>query len=336
MSLEATGNNPYLDTVSRIGMISYKNHVEMDRTSFTVSGMEGTNTGQGSYSLSEACDSIVNKATGTILVVYGQTLFLQTMLHACRKEAKLDIVDCEDSLYRTVPALRGYARGRLEELFRIHVAGDDAVLKDCVIVQKLFRLCQMFSKGKQIDVFVPDVERYFSGYWEKRIVIDPYAKLAEFDKKEIVIAGEFKAMSRDDISGVVLNSCGKIVSYPDKTTEVAIVGNTEFPAPFQTRALHEALLRIRQNQDIRIISELELLSLLYGQYAWKKEINPYYLPVAGKMMVFPVQLVFSGETAKHVPIGFPFGKKKDSDNSRGLSKKSKITDKLIDAIKSSL
>lgn len=337
LALKTTGDNPYFDTVCGAGMVRYKDHAEVSRSFFNVreNDINPVKNEEKTYSLAEARDAIVNFVKDKKVLLYGQAAFLQAMFYNCPQEYNINVIDCENYLFQTVPALKGYARGRLEELFHINEP-KEGIYRDCSVIQKLFRLALLFSKGKSLHDFVYDVERYFSGYWEKKAVIDRYAKLAIFCRKKVVLAGEFRALPRDSICKVVEASRGTVSAYPDEATEVAVVGNTEFPAPFQTKALHETLIRVRQNQSVRIISELELLSLLHGQYVWDKRVNPYYLPVSGKPMVFPVKLGNLGSFIKNGTAGFPAGQKKDAANSRGMSKKAASSDKLIDAIKSAL
>ena len=75
-----------------------------------------------------------------------------------------------------------------------------------------------------------------------------------------MIAGEFKMLERGPIENMVEDSGGVPQGYPDDNTSLVIAGNMEFAAEYQTRPVHEALIRIRQSQLIRFISELELLS----------------------------------------------------------------------------
>ena len=340
ITIKTTGDNPYLDTVSRVGLIRYKDHIELTRSAYYVKkeayGFDKTLKGvnpENILPLDQVREAVANIINGKLVIGFGQPYFLQKMLEDCYKEVHFSYLDCKEYIGKVVPPLAGYSFERLIDFFMLFEK-DESPCTECSYIHRMYMAVLRLSRGRFMHELSPNAERYLSGYWVKKAEPDRYAKLAMFDKKNVLVTGRFKTMSRETICGIISTSGGIVQEYPDKNTNVVIAGNSEFPAVYQTHSFHEALSRIKYNQEIRIISELEMLALLYGQINWNKEVNSSYVPVTVEPefleFSFVPKMIKEGFTRKvHVTVQ----KKADSWNNRGNRK---ITaKKILDVIRGS-
>lgn len=315
------GNNPTIE----VGLVRYRNNAETTRSFFCVSAKEETKP------LAEL-DMLANLLNNMQVISFGSPVLLQQLFIGYSKKIQIEYVDCKELLNKTLPFTAKYSLERLGDLFRVPEFGQQRDFMDCFIIYTLYRAAMSFSYGKLLHEVLPVVGHLLPGYWAKRVVLDKHARLSLFSKKNILVAGEFKSLRHSEIEKIINSSNGKLQTYPDEKTEIVIAGNTEFPAQYQTHSVHVALLRIRENQSIRLISELELLALLYGQMTCEKVVQEYYRTIPVKEIGVPMTLGKGKDVDPWKGLSFPVTNA-DSQRSTKLTKKAKTGNKLVDAIR---
>ena len=270
-----------------IQLIRYKRHLEISRHSFCVFNKEVED------SKPVQLDEFANLIRDMTVISFGQLSLLQNLFIGYTKELSINHIDCCELLGNVLPFVKGYKPERILELFRLSEIIPDGEYKDCLCIQQLFVASVAFSRGKFLHEVFPASIYFLSGYWQKKAAPDYAIKSSLFFGKKTVIAGEFKMLERGTIENMVEDSGGVPQGYPDDNTSLVIAGNMEFAAEYQTRPVHEALIRIRQSQLIRFISELELLSLLYNQITWVKEVAAWYRTVSFRPVPAKVMLAVS-------------------------------------------
>ena len=308
-----------------VGLVRYRNDTETTRSFFCVS------TKEKEKPLSEL-DMLANILNGMRVISFGSYVPLQQLFIGYPKKIQIEYVDCKELLNKTLPFTAKYSLEKLGDLFRVSEFGQQRDFTDCFIIHTLYMAGLLFSRGKSLHEVLPVAGHLLPGYWVKRAVLDKHARLSLFSGKKILVAGEFKALRYGEIEEVISSSNGKMQTYPNDKTEIVVVGNTEFPAQYQTYSVHAALLRIRENQSIRLISELELLALLHGQMTYEKVVQEYYKTIPVADVGEPIVLGKGKEIDPWKGLSFPVTSA-DSQRSTKLTKKAKTGNKLVDAIR---
>ena len=324
LDIKATGDNPYLDEIFRVAIVFYHDHIEVSRRvisflpekekSLKKLSEMGIDT-EGFMPKAEGIDALANLLKGKNVILYKTFPFLEVLFRNYSLPGNFNYFDCFRFFTEVCPYLSGYNYERFQELLNI-TKQDDSPYSGCICLQRMFVSFLRMARGRRLDEVTFLADRFISGYWENKAVPDNYAKLPEFNRNEVVVTGQFVSLTRDAIIRIIGDSGGSVRDFPSEKTRIVIAGNTEFPASYQTRAFHEALKKIRENYHIRVISELELLSLLHGQILWEKKVNPYYLPKKKRVVFAPYvfgppepPVVNSPKTARRPMI--------DSQNNRG-------------------
>jgi len=333
LSVKATGDNPFLDEVYQAGVIRYdKYHAEISRSLFSISVSKEAEYRLGKQQREEikknnvlpvekACDAIANLINGKIVVMWGQLPYFDTMFRRYPYDVEFDVLDCSEYFPRVCPFFKNKTREKIVEFFRMDEVFLEDEYKGCLEIRYALEIFSKFSNGQSIHKLFPHADRFLSGYWDERVKISPFAKLFFLKNKHVLITGKFNSLSAEAVEKVVVDSDGINQKIPGKDTDIAIIGNVEFPAAYQTRAVTEVMKRIRQNQAIRIISELEFLSLLYGQTSQVKSVNRMYYPVAAKPELITVLVGNHNSKVRGGGVHVADKGKKDSSNGRSFSKK---------------
>lgn len=324
---KTTGDNPYLDKIYQIGLVRYKGHIELTRSLFYIKDIRNKYflpqetldfIADNGLPREEVCKAVSNLLSHNFVVGKGNALFLTSFLQESDIPVAFSYLDCMEYVKQVAPFLKFYNFDKLIELFGFNAFSYENPYTECEKVQRLFLATFRLSRGRMLHDLAETPERYLSGYWEKKVKLETDANLSLFKDRYVVSSGTFNSFSTELIEQLIVQSGGFTQMYPNERTSIAIVGNTEFPATFQTRAFHDSLVRIRQNQDIRIISELELLYLLHGQFTWQRNVNSLYCPKPVEYNFMPVFIGGSHDVPEHQFLHFIPKEYKDTMNSRSF------------------
>ena len=332
---KTTGDNPYIDKIYQIGLIRYKGHVELNRSLFYIKDIQNKYflpketlelLAEKGLSRKEVCQALATLLSRNFVVGKNNSIFLTSLLKESDVPISFSYLDCMEYVNQVVPFLKFYGYDKILELFGFNVTSYQSPFSDCEKLQHLFLSMFRLSRGRKLHELAENPERYLSGYWEKKVNLDEFANLSLFRDRFIVTAGTFSSFSLETLEFLIKMSGGFPQLYPNERTSIAIVGNTEFPATYQTRTFHDSLVRIQQDQDIRIISELELLYLLHGQFTWSRNVNPLYCPKTVEYQFMPIVIGGHEVPLEHQFLRFIPKEYRDSENSRSFRRPPTLSD----------